>query len=201
VKLGTTQGNVVYDIDWPDGVYCLDLASPLHRAVVMELCDLEQLQRPQRGCSAIRLDGKLKGKGQCLTDLGYPGEAMPSRGTLECTYTSPLLPASPSPMDARQHELLRVALTADPDESTTLALLRTATRVFAGTTLMCFTTAQAVALLDSFEVSATERMHAAMALFPRVLDTHALPQVRPTAPTPLLVLVGPGDSQVLYYAR
>ena len=90
------QGNAVYDIDWPDGVYCLDLASPLHRAVVMELCDLEQLQRPPRGCSAIRLDGKLKGKGQCLTDLGYPGEAMPSRGTLECTYTSPLLPASPT---------------------------------------------------------------------------------------------------------
>jgi hypothetical protein len=79
VKLATTQGNSVYDQDWPDGQYCLDLTNPLHRAVVMELCDLERLQQPPCGCVDVKLDGKLKSKSQCLTELGYPGDSTPSR--------------------------------------------------------------------------------------------------------------------------
>jgi hypothetical protein len=82
-------------------------------------------------------------------------------------------------MDARQFELLRAALRCDADESSTLALLRTATRVFAGTILTCFTTQQAVQLLRGFDASAVERVYAAVPLFPRVLDAHALPQVVP----------------------
>ncbi|KAK3260834.1 hypothetical protein CYMTET_30231 [Cymbomonas tetramitiformis] len=157
-----------YNMDLPDGHYQLDLGNPLHHAVVLELCHLENKQQQESiGCTGIKLNGRSLGNNGLLA-LGWP-DSMPDKGNLELDFVS-------------HHSSFRSADAIDEENlmklETQLAgkLLSTRARmemlaIFARS--YYFECVQAGRLLQCLEFG-KERIESACVLFARVVDAENL---------------------------